>query len=351
MTSMLRAICLCLLLLCAAPQARAGTAAQQQTNDATLLASAQLSPRQEHMRTAETLRAQCDPHSIVEQAGWLPLATRLIRDGFDAEHIIMLYARMGESYSPAPMARKISALYRIKFPPPAPAKSKDTGKKAPAPPPVYPGVVTSANVEKAAAFMRQHSAPLQAARQRFGIPPEVATGLLFVETRLGAYLGSAAALHNLSSLAATNSTAIMAGSLGSIDLSKADRRTWADKRTREKSDWAYEELKALLSWSQQHNLDPVAMPGSVYGAVGLCQFMPSNIPRFGADGDGNGKVNLFSVPDAVFSLSRYLSEHGWKEGISRKKQQKVLMHYNKSTRYANTILALADELRKHTQDR
>jgi membrane-bound lytic murein transglycosylase B len=87
------------------------------------------------------------------------------------------------------------------------------------------------------------------------------------------------------------------------------------------------------------------MPGSIYGAVGICQFMPSNILRFGVDGDGDGTVNLFHASDAMHSLANYLKYHGWKPGLSREKQNRVLRHYNNSATYANTILAVADALR------
>ena len=83
------------------------------------------------------------------------------------------------------------------------------------------------------------------------------------------------------------------------------------------------------------------MPGSIYGAIGMCQFMPSNLPRYAADGDSDGIINIFEAPDAIASLSRYLKENGWKRDMTQQAQTKVLFRYNKSTTYANTILALA----------
>ena len=40
--------------------------------------------------------------------------------------------------------------------------------------------------------------------------------------------------------------------------------------------------------------------------------MPSNIPKFGVDYDGNGHVDLRnSAVDAIGSIANYLSQHGW----------------------------------------
>ena len=41
-------------------------------------------------------------------------------------------------------------------------------------------------------------------------------------------------------------------------------------------------------------------------------------------------------------MSSYLHKHGWRAGLSRDRQHALLMRYNHSTTYANTILALSD---------
>ena len=61
---------------------------------------------------------------------------------------------------------------------------------------------------------------------------------------------------------------------------------WVRWRTAQKAAWAYKELKALLIYARSAGFDPASIPGSVYGAIGICQFMPTNAVRYGADLDG-----------------------------------------------------------------
>ena len=52
------------------------------------------------------------------------------------------------------------------------------------------------------------------------------------------------------------------------------------------------------------------------GAMGLTQFLPSEIVQYGVDFDHDGKVDLFnSVPDALASAAKQLKEKGWVTGL------------------------------------
>ncbi len=58
------------------------------------------------------------------------------------------------------------------------------------------------------------------------------------------------------------------------------------------------------------------MRSSWAGAVGLTQFMPSEYYQHAADGDGNGRIDIFnSVPDALASAARQLANKGWVRGL------------------------------------
>ncbi|MBB3763793.1 lytic murein transglycosylase [Sphingomicrobium lutaoense] len=58
------------------------------------------------------------------------------------------------------------------------------------------------------------------------------------------------------------------------------------------------------------------LKGSWAGAAGKVQFMPSNILRLAADGDGDGFGDIWnSEPDAFASIANYLVDAGWQRGI------------------------------------
>jgi membrane-bound lytic murein transglycosylase B len=73
------------------------------------------------------------------------------------------------------------------------------------------------------------------------------------------------------------------------------------------------ELENTLLLAQHEGVDPFSLLGSYAGAVGLPQFMPGSILRWGVDFDNDGHVNLrTSVADAIGSVANFLVEHGWK---------------------------------------
>lgn len=62
-------------------------------------------------------------------------------------------------------------------------------------------------------------------------------------------------------------------------------------------------------------ISPANMLGSYAGAMGQPQFMPSAYLRFAADGDGDGKCNIWSSEADVFaSIANYLGRSGWQRG-------------------------------------
>lgn len=293
-------------------------------------------------RTGQALeyRAPADTSTAAEVPAayapvWNGLAKRLARDGLSGPRVDALLATLAAEPTQAPMGRKLSELYQRQFFP-RPKSGKAKG-------PYYKGVVTEANAALCRQYIAEHREAFESAEKRFGIPPAIAAALLFVETRLGKVLGDVPenAFYTLASMAVTNQPQDLNQWLPKLkDYSR--HLGWIEETMRKRADWAYNETRALIRHMINDDIPPDRLPGSIYGAVGLCQFMPSNISVYGADGDGDKRVDLFNVPDAIASLANYLAKHGWKAGINRERQHKLLMTYNHSTIYANTILALAD---------
>lgn len=271
---------------------------------------------------------------------WKPVVLRLRADGIAGPDVDGLFRRLGDTASQDPMGRKVKELYTTKYLKPPPSDTPPTGKPRPR---LYPGVVTDENARKCRAFVEANKEAFVHAESTYGVPRNVAVSLLFVETRLGTNLGKRNAFETLASMAASTSPDSIPVWLAQLPDS-GQRLDWISEKMRIKSDWAYLELRALIRHSRANGLDPMQMPGSIYGAIGICQFMPTSLLRYGADGDGDGRVDLFTTADAVASLGRYLKENGWKPGMDRTGRHKALRRYNNLAIYADTILTLADRV-------
>ncbi|MBQ4132534.1 MAG: lytic murein transglycosylase [Desulfovibrionaceae bacterium] len=280
------------------------------------------------------------PAPAQPDACWHELIERLAADGLDRQWLEQAFSRLADGFNAAPMKIKLQELYRIKF-----GKKNKPGQDGAKQKARYlPDVLTEGNYRRCAEYLEQHMDIFLLAEAEYGVPKEVAVSLLMVETRLGAYMGRQSALRNLASLAASTRRETFYPYLPSV-AGNRQKEEWMQSVLDKRSKWAYNELKHLLSYARANGVDPAGIQGSIYGAVGYCQFMPSNVPVFGADGNNDGKINLFEPADAIFSLSNYLHVHGWTAKAGAAKQRKALLAYNRSSAYANTILKMAEEVR------
>lgn len=283
------------------------------------------------------------PASGAAPAVWQPLLQRLASDGISGPDVDRMFYALGEQASQEPMGRKVRELYTKSFlrTPPDPNAPRKVRQR------LYKNVVTPENAQTCRDFMTQNASAFARAHQRYGVPPEIAVALLFVETRLGTSLGKERALYTLASMAQSTSPDSITDWLPKLP-GYEQHLDWMQELMPKRADWAYKELKALVVHLRTQNLEASTVPGSIYGAVGICQFMPSNLVAYGADGDDDGVIDLFTVPDAVESLSNYLYKHGWRAGNSRIAQHAALKSYNRVDIYANTIMALGDMIAGRT---
>jgi membrane-bound lytic murein transglycosylase B len=276
-------------------------------------------------------------------ADWSPLMKRLINDGFEEKSVRDLFSRDDVQFDPEPMATKMNELLRLS--PHYSVSSKQYMSRE-----VHKRFLRSDMINKARVYLERNRATLEQISRTYCVPKEVVVSILLVETHLGANTGKRKAFHVLSSMALSTDFE-QVRTLVPARLIRNDNEEYARTRCREKADWAYNELKHLLEYSRINKTDPLSIPGSIYGAIGLCQFMPSNVFLYGVDADGKGGIDLFSTPDALNSIANYLHQNGWGCRIERKNRRQVVMTYNKSQVYANTVLAVADRLQAKKREK
>jgi membrane-bound lytic murein transglycosylase B len=269
---------------------------------------------------------------------WDDLLLRLQNDGLYNETVARGISLLPEP-SPDPMGRKIKELYTSRFVrpflPPETAKPRLY---------LYPNVVTGENAAACRAFLDKNRAAFAKMEKDYGVPRDIAVALLFVETRLGSAAGKHNVFYTLASMAACRSPEQLRSWLGEFDL-RDGRTEWLRETMLSRSNWAYRELAAFIRYAEKNGVDLFSVYGSMYGAFGICQFMPSSVAPYAADGNNDGKIDLFALEDALASLASYLTKNGWKPGLSRAARHAALRKYNRVDIYANTILALADTVR------
>lgn len=140
-------------------------------------------------------------------------------------------------------------------------------------------------------FWSRYEAELNRAQSEFGVPPEIIVGILGVETIYGRQLGNFRVMDALTTLAFA----------------------YPDTLNRQsRMNYFRDELRQVLLYARESNIDPFSLSGSFAGAIGLPQFMPGSIRRFAVDFDGDGKIDLrHSGADAIGSVASFLSQHGW----------------------------------------
>jgi len=147
--------------------------------------------------------------------------------------------------------------------------------------------LTPRTINKGVAFARANRVALQRAEDKYGVPKEYILGIIGVETRYGENVGKNRAIDALSAMGFENAR---------------------------RGKYFQSELEAFLVMSRKEGLDPLRPMASYAGALGLCQFMPSNIKRYAVDHDRSGTVNLWTPHDAIGSVANYFQKHGWRTG-------------------------------------
>lgn len=249
---------------------------------------------------------------------------RLIADGFEPLEIKQIYSRPQVSFE----ADGVILLFTYKE-----ARVN------------YGQFTNKWSIRKANQYLQENQSDLTRIEKEYGVDKKVITAILLVETGLGASVGTRSTLNTLSTMAALKDPNVRNKLWDLIPNSKKISRKKFEKKAASRSNWAYNELKAFLEYTSREGFDPVSIPGSFAGAVGIAQFMPTNILAYGKDGNNDGLVDMLNHADSMASIANFLKSHGWRPGQSRKKAEKIIYHYNHSSYYVKTILEISSLLK------
>ena len=243
---------------------------------------------------------------------WSPLVERLAADGLDKKELAELFGRDRVRYDPDPMRLKMRSLYKTMFGrgpvlaaqkglqrlgykvgsldgrygsqtrraiqafqkknslpqtglPDGPLRrmiEAELAQRFKQPPPqatessrVYSSALTKAQLIKTSLYLSKHRPLLKQVRHKYGVPEEIAVGILTVETKVGTYLGQKRALTTLASMALCSDFKKVSAFFQESELGPV-RTKWLKKRSGEKAHWAYQELKALLKYARVNRPTP-----------------------------------------------------------------------------------------------
>jgi len=147
--------------------------------------------------------------------------------------------------------------------------------------------LTPKRIERGQQFLSEHYTALSAAEKKYGVPKEIITAIIGVETHYGRITGKYKVID----------------ALVTLGFNYPPRAQFFRR-----------ELEQFFLLSREEGFDPLSVLGSYAGAMGNAQFISSSYRNFTADGDGDGKRDLWnSWPDAIHSVANYFYLHDWQK--------------------------------------
>ena len=146
--------------------------------------------------------------------------------------------------------------------------------------------VSDSRINKGLKNYAKHQELLDEVTKKYGVPGRYLVAFWGMETNYGSYTGNIPIIESLATLA-------------------------YDPR---RSEFFTKQLISALTILDKGHVSLKQMKGSWAGAMGQCQFMPTNYIQYAVDGDGDGKINLWdSLPDVFHSAGNFLQQLGWQK--------------------------------------
>ena len=146
--------------------------------------------------------------------------------------------------------------------------------------------VTERRIAGGGEFWSANQDALDAAAERYNVPPHIVVAIIGVETNYGGNTGSYRVLDALTTLG--------------FDYPR-------------RAEFFRGQLTEFLLLVREEGMDASALKGSYAGAMGLGQFIPSSYRTFAVDFDNDGTRDIWNNrTDAIGSVANYFAEHRWK---------------------------------------
>jgi len=191
-------------------------------------------------------------------------------------------------------------------------------------------------------FQSKHWALLRQVEQTHGVPRQFLTAILLVETQFGRAALPYRALEVFTTLAVEGNPKAVDRHYDKLRARHPDiEKDWLASRLGKKAQFGFSELASMLSLFRENMAALYDVRGSYAGAIGIPQFLPSSTLRWSVDGDGDGRVDLNTLPDAVASVGNYLKQHGWTPEAPFRDKWRAVWEYNHSEHYVRAIFEVA----------
>lgn len=162
-------------------------------------------------------------------------------------------------------------------------------------------VVPPSRIERGRQLLREHQALLDGISARYGVPARLIVALWGIESDFGRRQGDYQVVAALATL------------------------SWSGKR----ATFFRQELIAALKIIDQGHAPVNGLLGSWAGALGQCQFMPSNFLRLTVDHDGDGRRDIWnSRPDVFASIANYMDKVHWRTGETWGREVRLPARFN-----------------------
>ena len=143
-------------------------------------------------------------------------------------------------------------------------------------------------IQQGKAFLKKHAAIFDRVEQDYGVPREIITAVIGVETFYGGNKGSFRVIDALATLG--------------FDYPPRAR-------------FFEQQLEHAFLLAREQKLDISRLTGSYAGAMGYGQFIPSSYRAYAIDYSGDGVADIWNnIEDAIGSVANYFAEHQWQPG-------------------------------------